>query len=168
MTGLVTATDRFARFLAHIGGAALVAMMLVLVANIVLRTFTAPIPSTFEVVSMAAVVVSAMALGEAQVHKAHVSVDIVTSRLGRRLRLVIGAVVTIASFALFVQLGLSLLGYGLTEYETGSATEALRVPHWPLVFLLLAGVVGLLVAFLGDLGRIIRSWRWPSSEADLW
>lgn len=112
--------------------------------------------------------VSALALGEAQVHRSHVSVDIVTNRLGRRVRLVIGAVVTLASIALFVQLALSLLGYGLTMYATGSATEALRIPLWPLVCLLLVGVLGLLAALIGDLGRVTRSWRSPSAEADIW
>lgn len=168
MTKLVAVTDRTARSLAHIGGAALVAMMLLLIANIVLRMFSSPIQSTYEVVSMAALVVTAMALGEAQVHKSHVAVDILTTRMGRRVRTVVAGVVTLASIALFAQLALSLLGYARDMYATGSATEALRVMHWPLVCLALVGVLGLLAALVGDLGRVARSWRSPSAEADIW
>ncbi len=168
MTKLVAVTDRIARCLAHIGGAALVAMMLLLIANIVLRTFSAPIQSTYEVVSMAALVITAMALGEAQVYKSHVAVDILTSRMGRGARIVVAAVVTLASIALFAQLALSLADYARDMHATGSATEALRVMHWPLVGLVLVGVLGLLVALVGDLGRLARSWRSPSAEADIW
>ncbi|QBI53645.1 TRAP transporter small permease [Streptomonospora litoralis] len=168
MTTFVAATDRIARFLAHIGGAALVAMMLLLIANIVLRTFSAPIQSTYELVSMAALVVTAMALGEAQVHKSHVAVDILTTRMGRRVRTATAAVVTLASVALFAELALSLADYARDMYATGSATEALGVMHWPLVGLVLVGVLGLLAALVGDLGRVARAWRSPSAEADIW
>ncbi|GAA4889535.1 TRAP transporter small permease [Streptomonospora salina] len=168
MTKLVAVTDRIARSLAHIGGAALVAMMLLLIANIVLRAFSAPIQSTYELVSMAALVITAMALGEAQVHKSHVAVDILTGRMGRRVRIAIAAVVTIASVALFTQLALSLADYARAMYATGSATEALRVMHWPLVGVVLVGVLGMLAALVGDLERVARAWRSPSAEADIW
>ncbi|WP_062214069.1 TRAP transporter small permease [Streptomyces sp. NBRC 109706] len=167
-TRLIAGTERFTRSLAHVGGVALLAMLLLLVANIVLRMLDTPIRSTYELVSMLVLVVSAFALGEAQTHKSHVAIDMVTGRLTKRVQLVVGTVVTLASIALFVQLALSLLRYGLNQYDTGSATEALQVPLWPLVFVLLVGVVGLVVALLGDLGRITACWRDRSAEVDIW
>lgn len=161
LQGLVRISELVNRALAAVAGAALIATMLLLVANIVMRTVAGPLNGTFELISMTAVVVFGLALGEAQTHQAHVSIDLVVGRLRKSVRLVVGTAVTLASGVLFVQLATSLVIYGLNLRAEGAATESLAIPVWPSALVIVLGVGGLVLALVSDLAKL---WLARTSE----
>lgn len=153
LRGLIRVSGVVNRALAAVAGAALIATMLILVANIVMRTLDAPLNGTFELISMTAVVIFGLALGEAQTHQAHVSIDLLVKRLRKRARLLVGVAVTIVSGALFVQLATSLVIYGLNLRAEGAATESLAIPVWPSALIVVLGIGGLVLALVADLAK---------------
>lgn len=168
MQVFILLTERVNRILAWVAGAGLVAMLAILMGNFAMRLFGRPMAGTYEMVSMSAVVIGALALGEAQVYKAHVAIDIVTTRLPKKVQLVVGAVVTVASIFLVVQTVLALQIYGSSMSASGSATEMLKVPIGTIVWVLVIGFAGLAIALLGDLGRIVSAWRDRRPELNIW
>lgn len=154
LRGLIRVSESVSRALAGVAGFALVGMMLILVANVVLRTVATPLNGTLDLISLAAAVVFGLSLGEAQCRQAHVSIDVLVGRFRKGIRLAFGVVVTVASAALFVQLATSLVAYGLNLRDEGAATETLGIPIWPWVLVVaVVGVGGLVLAFAGDLAK---------------
>lgn len=168
MGSFVLFTERINRVLAWLAGAGLVAMLAVIIGNYMLRLFWQPLAGTFELVSLTAIIVGALALGEAQVYKAHVAIDIVTARLPKKVQLVVGAIVTVASIVLMIQVVLALTIYSSSMTSSGSATDFLKMPVGVIVWILVIGFAGLALALLGDLGRIVRAWRDRRPELDIW
>jgi TRAP-type C4-dicarboxylate transport system permease small subunit len=158
LRGLIHVSHALNRGMAGVAGVALIAMMLVLLANILMRTFASPINGTFEVVSMCAVFVFGLALGNAQSHQSHVSIGLLVNRWSKQVRIAVGSVVTIASIALFVQLATSLVIYGLNQRLQGAATNSLGIPIWPSVFAVVFGMSGLVLALFADLAKAKLAW----------
>lgn len=154
LRGLIRLSETVNRALVAVAGVALIGTMLVLIANIVMRIVATPVHGTFDLIEMTAVVVFGLALGEAQTHQAHVSINLLVGRFRKGVRLVIGAGVTIASAALFVQLATSLVIYGLNLRDQGAATESLAIPVWPSALVVVLGVGALVLALVADLGKV--------------
>src|SRR5690606_42056557 len=99
-------------------------MLLVTVGNIGLRIVASPYNGTYEIVTMLSVLVSGLALAEAQRHKSHIAIDIAMNRTPVRVQLLVGAVVTAVSAVLVGLLAQQLVSYGLNLRDQGAATEA--------------------------------------------
>lgn len=151
---VVAISDWVSKALLVIAAASLVWLMLLLVGNVVLRSVAEPVTGTYEMASMIGVLVAGLALADAQRAKSHVSIDFLTNRLPAKVQKWLAAVVIVASIALLVQLTVSLVVYGLNQRLTGAVTESLRIPFWPSVLLLAAGVAGIVLVLLGDLARL--------------
>lgn len=161
LRGFVRASAALNRALAGVAGAALVATMLILVTNVVLRLVADPITGTYELISLTAALAFALSLGDAQTHQSHVSIDVVVGRFRKGVRLVLGALVAAASAVLFVQLATSLVVYGLNLYAEGAATDAFEIPVWIPVMIIVLGVAGLVVALVAD---VAKAWLARSSD----
>lgn len=158
LRGLVWTSEAVNRFLARLAGVALLVIMLLLTANIVVRQVADPLNGTFELVSMAAVVVFGLSIGYAQTKGAHASIDIVVKRWPKRARVVVGGVVAAASAVLFVQLITSLVVYAMNQRDSGVATELLGIPTWPSVLAVALGVAALVLALVADVAKAALAW----------
>lgn len=165
---LTTLTDRVARTLAYLSGTAMLLLVVVLVSNAIMTQVGTPFGATYEVVSALGLVVGGLALAETQVHKSHVAIDLVMKRAPKKVQLVVGTVMTVAFAVLFIYLAQGLWAYASAQRATNAATEQLGFPVWILVITLLVGVVGLVIALIGDLFRILGSARDPNTEVGIW
>lgn len=159
------AVDRTVSLFAGLAAAALLLMLLVTVGNIGLRIVASPYNGTFEIVTMLSVLVSGLALAEAQRRKSHIAIDLVMNRTPVRVQLLVGAVMTAVSVAMFALLAQQLVSYGLNLRDRGAATESLRLPYWPLSLALAAGVLVLALALVSDLLQIGRNLRSRNPES---
>lgn len=136
--------------LAFVAGSSLVAMVLVTVGEMVFRMFGRPMAGTVEIIGWLAAVTTAFALGYTQIHQGHVSIDLLTRRLGRLLQLVASMVVYLISTALFFVVTWNVFGYASVLWETGSLSETMKVIVYPWVYLVSLGCAGLTLALLVD------------------
>jgi len=158
-------TVLFTRWLAMLAGVALVAVMLLIVADIVLRLFGSPIPGSYELVGWLAAVAIALSLGHTQVHREHVAIEVISERLPGRLRQVLSVLIWLVASALFVAATWRLLAYAGELQAQGSRSETLQVRFYPWIYLVAIGCAGLALALLWDLFAALRVlWRGPERQ----
>jgi TRAP-type C4-dicarboxylate transport system permease small subunit len=113
---------------AGLAGASLVAMMVVTCADVVLRRFGHPVPGTYDLVKIAAVLVIACGLPYTTAVKGHVAVEFFFQRMGRRGRVVADTMIRLLIMALFSVLAWRLVLHGVTLRRSGEASMTLQVP----------------------------------------
>jgi TRAP-type C4-dicarboxylate transport system permease small subunit len=140
-------------WLGVISGTLLVAMMTLIFVNIVLRQLSRIWPDVFrvwvgtvEVVGWTAALIAGFALLYSQKKRAHIAIDIITSRINQRVRAIIVGIMLLADAVLFgmavnrvVYLALDLRGRGGLPPRL---SDTLQIPYWWAV-MILAVLVGL-------------------------
>jgi TRAP-type C4-dicarboxylate transport system permease small subunit len=153
------------RGLAWAAGLTLVGTMLFTVLDMVLRALGRPIAGSFEVIGWLSAAATALALGYTQLHRGHVSIDLVVTRLGSRARSGIETLTHLASLLLFCAVALYVAGYGDTLRESGSLSETLKAIVYPWVYVVAVGAAGLALALLVEFARALLGLLRDSREA---
>lgn len=144
------------RGLAWAAGATLVATMLFTVADMVLRSVGRPVAGSYEVIGWLSAAAMALALGYTQLHRGHVSIDLVVARLQGRARAGVDTLVSLAALALFAAVAVYVADYGAVLRESGSLSETLKAAVYPWVYVVAVGAAGLSLALLVDFLRALR------------
>lgn len=117
-----------------LGGAAVVAMMLLTCADVVLRLFRLPVPGTYEMVSFLGTFVIAFSLAYTSLEKGHIAVEIFVERLPRRLQSAVEAAVSLIGAALFSLLTWQSLSYAADLRLSGEVSVTLTMPIYPFIY----------------------------------
>jgi TRAP-type C4-dicarboxylate transport system permease small subunit len=134
-----------------LAGIALVAMMLLTVAEMVSRIFGKPMAGTVEAIGWLAAVTTAFALGYTQIYQGHVAIDIMSRKFSPRLGDAVAGVVYLASTALFALVTWQVLRYAGVLKNSGSLSETMKVIVYPWVYLVSLGCAGLTLALFVDM-----------------
>ncbi len=142
-----TSPDLLSRILHGIASLALVAMMLVVVADVVLRfVFNTPVRGAYDVVSAALLVMVFFGIGPVIARGSEILIDLIDPALppaGLRALRVIAAVGTLAAF-LFI--GWSMIEPAQNAWRYGDRSLELGMPVWTLWVVAFAGLLGILLA----------------------
>jgi TRAP-type C4-dicarboxylate transport system permease small subunit len=133
-----------------IGSAFLLAMMVLIVANIIYRMTGHVIKGSYELSELFIVVTASFALGYAALHKSHVDVNIVVDKLPQRLQAILSAVtsfLTMATWALTAWAGSIIL----TDRWSSEESEMLLIPFYPFRTVLLIGLILVALVYLIDM-----------------
>ena len=85
-----------------IGGSIfLLVVVLIIVINVIIRFFGHMIPGHYELVSLITVISIAFSLSYTAIHKGHIAMNIVVSRLSKRNQIILGAFTTVVSIAVW-------------------------------------------------------------------
>jgi TRAP-type C4-dicarboxylate transport system permease small subunit len=135
------------QFLTHIGSIALAVLMFLTVADVFGRyLFNRPVPGTFELTEMLMVLIVFMALGLAQQHNEHISLDLAYNYFPGRQKAVTD---------IFVGITWQLYEYSVRMSEGNYTTAVLELPIHPFVILAIAGTASYVLAIICDLGKSI-------------
>lgn len=130
---------------------AVMGMMLVSIANILVRTFGRPIYGTFDYVSFLSVIVVALALANCAVQKGHISVELVVARLPRRIQGIIGCFTNILSLGLFAIVIWQCMIFAQRMIRTRQVTMTALLPFYPFIYLIAFGCFLLCLVILVEL-----------------
>jgi TRAP-type C4-dicarboxylate transport system permease small subunit len=119
--------------LSWIAGAALAFLMLLTVADVVLRLFGHPIVGTYELVAVSGAVAIGLALPATSWVRGHIYVDTFVERLPRVPRAVVAVATRLLVLGLFSLIGWNLFKYAMSLRRAGEVTPTLRVPFYPVV-----------------------------------
>jgi TRAP-type C4-dicarboxylate transport system permease small subunit len=138
-----------------IGAIFLVLMMVIVVANVVVRLFGGIIAGSYEMVEMMIVVPVAFALGYTVSNKGSIVVDFVIVHLKPSVRLRLD---TINSALGFITWGIiAYAGYRImAERMTNERTEMLEIPVLPFRLIWLAGMILLCLIYALDFINSLR------------
>ncbi|WP_300672607.1 TRAP transporter small permease [Desulfoluna sp.] len=142
-----TAVTRGATFAAWIAALCLLGMMGITCLDVVLRFFRHPIPGAYETVGFLGALMVAFALADTTLKGGHIAVEFLVEKLSSRTRKWIDRITTLVLVLLFGLLTLRMGGYALDLKEAAEVSMTLKVPVWPVVTGLCAGM-GLFVAVL--------------------
>lgn len=151
------------RALFWIAGAGLVAMLLLIVADVIgIKVFSKPVPGGIELVAFMAVIAIAFAVAQTQVIRGHVAVDFIVEKFPRRAKLIIDVVMTLFSVCLFALMAWYSFKYGNKLKSTGEVSMTQKVPFYPFVYAMGACfVVTLLVLimdFVKSISKVVAQW----------
>jgi C4-dicarboxylate transporter DctM subunit len=140
---------QISRGINSIGMAVLVAMMLLITGDVVLRyVFNMPIPGAYETTGFMMAILCGFAFAYGGWHKSHVSVDLVTSKLSKRAQATIGSITFFISFAICALIAWRTFSYALQAQAGGLVSQTTFVPISPFVYLVAFGFTMLCLVFL--------------------
>jgi TRAP-type C4-dicarboxylate transport system permease small subunit len=117
-----------------VAGISLIFLMLLTIADVVLRAFHRPIVGTYELVGYAGALAVAGAMPCTSWMRGQVYVDFLLGRFSRRGRLVCQLATRLMVTALFVLLGWHLVKFGLDLRASGEVSPTLELKFYPVVF----------------------------------
>jgi TRAP-type C4-dicarboxylate transport system permease small subunit len=150
-------------------GFVVIAMMLMVTADVVSRTFfNFPLPNSYEYMELGMVFVVYLGAAQVQREKRHVTIDTIIKHLPPRLRAAIELLGCLIGFVLMSAIGwwgaLAAWNSYMTSEYVGSVA---RLPVLPARLALVVGVVALLIRLVFDIVEYTRKIIQPDDELDL-
>lgn len=152
----VRAIDRLNIGLFSVAAAVIVILMLHMVADVAGRyLFNKPIPGTLEIVTFWWMpIIVFLSLGWAQQRGEHITVTLLTERLGATWRRVIETAGDLLSLAVVALLAWFTFQGALKGMEVGQASiGSISVPIWPVKFIAAVGLVGYFLQLIAAVYR---------------
>ena len=149
-----------ARYLTRAAAIFLTAMMLISVADIVLRwVFNFPIFGTFDLVELFLVAMVYLAIPETFLREEHVVVELVDHFVGPRVQAVLRAVSTGLALVLLAAMEINMIEPAWDMYDFGDETKDLEIPkivHWvPILLGVACSTLAVALLFVRDVGRVL-------------
>lgn len=141
--------DALARAQHAVAGVALAAMMLVVVADVVLRfAFNTPIRGAYDIVSIALLVMVFFGIAPVVSRQGEILIDLIDSFLPERGLRFLRACAALGTLCVFLFLGWSMIGPARDAYRYGDRSLELGLPVWCLWAAAYVGLAGILVVSL--------------------
>ena len=136
--------------------AAVIAMMLLSVTDVVLRIFGKPVPGTYELVGFLGTIVVSFALAFTSMEKGHIAVELLVERLPQRAQLAIESFANFIGALLFGVIAYQAVLYALDLKKSGEVSSTLQMPAYPFIYGIAAGCALLCLLLITD---CIKSFR---------
>ncbi len=139
-----------------VAGVALTFMMLLTVADVLLRAGGRPIIGTYEVVAIALAVVIGFGIPKVSLDKGHVYMEFLLEKLGPRGKDIMNTFTRVLVLILFIFIGYNLFNVGAEFRASGEVSPTIKLPFYPVAW----GVgVCCLLECLVFISEIITIWR---------
>lgn len=150
-------------FLNRIASATLYFMMLLTMADVLLRKTTSrSILGTVEVTEFMMVILVFFGLAQTEVFNGHVKVDLIMRRFSERVQGMVDAITQFTCFLLFGLATWSTFVYSSAMKASKEVTQDLWIPKYPFIYIVAAGwaLLGLVlfIKFLMALNKTMKSW----------
>lgn len=117
-----------------IAAVALGFMILLTVADVILRYFKRPIIGTYEMVALSGAVIIGFSLPFTSMMKGHVNVDFLTQKLPLRGRKIFSSITKCLGVLLFLIIGWNLIILGMDFQKVGEVTPTRHLPIYPVLY----------------------------------
>jgi TRAP-type C4-dicarboxylate transport system permease small subunit len=144
------------RLLNIIAGVSVTVMMLMTVADVLLRAGGHPIIGTYEIVALLLALVIGFGIPQVSLDRGHVSVEFLLDKFSKRGRKVMLTLTRVLCLILFAFIGVNLFSVAAGFHASGEVSPTIQLPFYPVAYGV--GVCCLLecCVFLLD---IVRIWR---------
>ena len=122
------------KILNAIGGAALTFMMLLTVADVIMRAFGRPLVGTYEIVALSLALVVGITIPKVSFDRGHVNVDVLLERVPKGNKDILNTFTRLVCFFLFVGLGYNLFSVANEFRTSGEVSPTIQVPAYPLAY----------------------------------
>ena len=154
--GFLQLVFRLSKCTNHVAGVSLTAVMLITVADVLLRSLGRPIVGIYEFVAFAGAVVIGFSIPFTSWVRGHIYVDFFVGKLPSRGRRILHLLTRFLGIGLFGLTGWNLLKYAQDLHRSGEVSPTLHLPFYPIVYAIgLACLVESLV-LLSDIVKVFR------------
>lgn len=127
-----------------LAGLCFFSVMLLIVANIILRTvFNQPILGTYELVGFLTAMGVALALAHCAFQDGHIAVSFIMERLPRKIQFITAVFVNSVSLVFWASAVWALGKYGFAMKIRGLVSPSAEIPVYPFIYLVAFGLLGL-------------------------
>jgi TRAP-type C4-dicarboxylate transport system permease small subunit len=122
------------KVLNFIAGGAVTFMMLLTVADVLLRASGHPIIGTFEIVSLLLALVIGFGIPQVSLDRGHVYMDFLLEKFSKRGRKVMNTFTRVLCLFLFVFIGYNLFNVGARFHASGEVSATIKIPFYPVAY----------------------------------
>jgi TRAP-type C4-dicarboxylate transport system permease small subunit len=144
------------KLLNFIAGGAVTFMMLLTVADVLLRAGGHPIIGTFEIVSLLLALVIGFGIPQVSLDRGHVYMDFLLEKFSKRGRKVMNTFTRVLCLFLFVFIGYNLFNVGARFHASGEVSATIKIPFYPVAYGVAVCCFLECCVFIFD---IVRIWR---------
>jgi len=134
MAGLLWFTEKLSKLMNVIAYSALTFIMLLTVADVVLRFFGHPIVGTFELVGLGGAVAIGFGIPLTSWLRAHIYVDFIIQKFPKWGMNTMNILTRVISIALFILIGYNLFIYATDLYSSGEVSLTRQIPFYPIAY----------------------------------
>jgi TRAP-type C4-dicarboxylate transport system permease small subunit len=134
MEGVFSVVERLSKWMQAISGLALTFIMLLTVADVVLRFFGHPIVGTFEIVGFGGAVVIGFALPITSWLRGHIFVDFFYQKCPQGVQNVLNICTRLMVIGIFFLIGWNLFIMGAELYRSGEVSLTRQLPFYPIAY----------------------------------
>ena len=143
--------DFFTKFCDRIAQAAVVAMLLILIANVLGRKLWKPIYGTFDYVSFINTILVAFAIPYCALKKGHIQVELVLEHFSQRVQGIVDAITGLLGIGIFSLITWQCVVFAIDMKRSGELSMTALVPFYPYVYGIAFGCALLCLVILADL-----------------
>ena len=144
------------RVLNSIAGGAVTVMMLLTVADVLLRAGGRPIIGTFEIVALLLALVIGFGIPQVSLDKGHVSMEVLVEKLSRKGKNMMHTFTRLLCLGLFAFIGINLFNVGARFHASGEVSATIKIPFYPVAYGVAICCLLECCVFIFD---IVRIWR---------
>jgi TRAP-type C4-dicarboxylate transport system permease small subunit len=104
-------------------------------------------------------IMTAFALGYAQIRKGHIAVDILVLGFSQKTQRILNGINNFICTVFFAIVAWQIAKYATTLWERGEVTETLRVIYYPFTYGVALGCAALFMVFLTDFFKSVTGKR---------
>lgn len=140
---------------AQLAQIALVVVMLVIVANIIMRAWWKPLTGSYELVEIFGAIILSLGLAYCAVNRGHVMVSLLVDNFPPRVQSAVDCITNAVSLAVIALIGWGLLQYAAMVHRRSLSTASLDIPLFPVYYLVAFGLLMLALTVFVDLLKSI-------------
>ena len=122
------------KVLNSIAGIAVTFMMLLTVADVLLRAGGHPIIGTFEIVALLLGLVIGFGIPQVSLDRGHVYMEFLLEKLSKRGRNVMNTFTRVLCLILFAFIGYNLFNVGARFHASGEVSPTIQIPFYPVAY----------------------------------
>jgi TRAP-type C4-dicarboxylate transport system permease small subunit len=134
MQRLLQIVSKISKGMNVIAAVALAFMILLTVADVILRYFRRPIIGTYEMVALSGAVIIGFSIPFTSMMKGHVNVDFLTLKLSPKGRKISNSITKCLGIILFLIIGWNLIILGMDFHKVGEVTPTRHLPIYPVLY----------------------------------
>ncbi len=144
------------KVLNSIAGIAVTVMMLLTVADVLLRAGGHPIIGTFEIVALLLALVIGFGIPQVSLDRGHVYMEVLLEKLSGRGKNVMNTFTRVLCLGLFAFIGINLFNVGARFHASGEVSATIKIPFYPVAYGVAICCLLECCVFIFD---IVRIWR---------
>ncbi len=156
MEGFLKTINGISRFLNVIAGISLTFLMLLTIADVILRMFKKPVVGTYELVAFAGAVVIGFSMPLTSYIRQHIFVDFFILKFSGKVRNIFNIATRCLVMALFLLVGWNMFKYARDLQKSGEVSLTLQMPFYPVAYGVGVCCFILCLVFVCDIIKIFK------------